>query len=256
MSDEPQSPSADLFGPLTGPPTLASRSAEAPIRPATLPSSTFELAQALNEAFGDRLRLGTSSWHFPGWAGHVWAAACPQPRLSQQGLAAYAAHPLLRTVSLDRAFYRIVPEDEYAALARQVAAAPGFRFVVKAPALLTDAQQRDAASGRATSINPHFLDPALALDTVLRPLQQGLGDTMGVLVLQLSPLPPPWRNDTKALLARLDRLLDRLAPALQTDARVAVEVRDADLLTPTLAACLKAHWAHATPWACTAGCRR
>ena len=29
MSDEPQSPSADLFGPLTGPPTLPSRSAEA-----------------------------------------------------------------------------------------------------------------------------------------------------------------------------------------------------------------------------------
>ena len=243
MSDEPLSPSADLFGPLTGLPTLPSRSAEAPIRPATLPSSTFELAQALHEAFGDRLRLGTSSWHFPGWAGHVWAAACPQPRLSQQGLAAYAAHPLLRTVSLDRAFYRIVPEDEYAALARQVAAAPGFRFVVKAPALLTDAQQRDAASGRATAINPHFLDPALALDTVLRPLQQGLGDTMGVLVLQLSPLPPPWRDDMKALLTRLDRLLDRLAPALQTDARVAVEVRDADLLTPTLAACLKAHGA-------------
>lgn len=243
MPVAPPPPLADLFGPLTPPDPGPATGSEPSIRPASLPSSTFELAQALRDAFGDRLRLGTSSWHFPGWAGHVWAAGCPSSLLSRQGLAAYAAHPLLRTVSLDRAFYRLVPEEEYGALARQVAAAPGFRFVVKAPALLTDAQQRDPASGRPMAPNPHFLDPSLALEQVLRPLQQGLGDTLGVLVLQLSPLPPSWRGDPKALLARLDRLLETLSPALQAEARMAVEVRDAELLCPNLTACLKAHGA-------------
>lgn len=247
MSVVPPPPPADLFGTptgaQTGPSAFPIPRPELPIRPATLPPSTFELAQALHEAFGDRLRLGTSSWHFPGWAGHVWGGACPPSRLSQHGLPTYAAHPLLRTVSLDRAFYRFVPEDEYAALARQVAASPEFRFVVKAPSLLTDAQQRDAATGRATANNPHFLDPSRALEQVLQPLQQGLGGTLGVLVLQLSPLPPTWRDDPKALPDRLGRLLERLAPALRHDACVAVEVRDADVLTPTLAACLKAHGA-------------
>ena len=51
------------------------------------------------------IRLGTSSWFFPGWRGLVYDGVHPQVALSKQGLAAYAQIPLLRTVSLDRTFY-------------------------------------------------------------------------------------------------------------------------------------------------------
>ena len=76
------------------------------------------------------IRLGTSSWFFPGWRGLVYEGVYPQPALSKKGLAAYAQIPLLRTVSLDRTFYAAITTIEYARYATQVPA--GFSFVVKA----------------------------------------------------------------------------------------------------------------------------
>lgn len=54
-----------------------------------------------------RLRMGTSSWGFAGWAGLVWDRAWPEAALSTDGLQAYAAHPLLRAVGLDMAHYTL-----------------------------------------------------------------------------------------------------------------------------------------------------
>ncbi len=209
------------------------------LRPAEPDAALQALAERLQRRYGGRLHLGTSSWHFPGWAGQVWRDAVPEALLSRQGLAAYAAHPLLSTVSLDRAFYRLLGEAEYARLAAQVPAA--FRFVVKAPAVLTDAQRRDAANGQPLADNPGFLDPALALGAVLPPLVQGLAARLGVLVLQLSPLPRVLLNDAPALHARLAALFESLVPGLPTGALLALELRDAGLLTPALAALLRQH---------------
>src|SRR5690606_35219926 len=50
------------------------------------------------------LRLGTSSWTFPGWAGLVYDREAPERVLTHEGLTAYAAHPLFRTVCIDRTF--------------------------------------------------------------------------------------------------------------------------------------------------------
>ena len=41
---------------------------------------------------------GTSSWSFPGWAGIVYDSKVSQTTLARHGLAAYARHPLFRTV--------------------------------------------------------------------------------------------------------------------------------------------------------------
>lgn len=211
----------------------------AAVPPAPVPPAVRALADALHARWGGRLHLGTSSWHFPGWAGQTWDRAHPPARLSKQGLAAYAQHPLLRTVSLDRAFYRPLDAATCAGLAALV---PGdFRFVVKAPALVTDAVQRDAASGAPLAPNPAFLDPALALQAALQPLAAGLGPRLGVLVFQLSPLPPAWRDDPPTLWRRLDALWPALRPALPAGAHLALELRDAALLGPDLAAQLKAH---------------
>ena len=66
------------------------------------------------------IRLGTSSWFFPGWHGLVYDGVHPQVTLSRKGLAAYAEVPLLRTVSLDRTFYAPIPAVDYARYARLV----------------------------------------------------------------------------------------------------------------------------------------
>lgn len=185
------------------------------------------------------VHLGTSSWSFPGWRGLVWRDEHPASKLARNGLPAYGRHPLLRCVSLDRSFYRPLSASEYAAYAAQV---PGhFRFVVKAPSLVCDALVR-GNDGRGLQDNPAFLDPVLASTEFVQPALAGLGEKIGALVFQLSPLPPSW-------LAKLDEVLDRLAamlaalPRLESTASgavVAVEVRNAEFLTPAFVSVLKA----------------
>jgi uncharacterized protein YecE (DUF72 family) len=194
---------------------------------------------ALAAALPRLVRLGTSSWTYPGWTGLVWDADYSDALLSKHGLAAYAQHPLLRTVSLDRAFYRALSTTQYAAYAAQVG--DDFRFTVKAPALVTDATVR-GETGRALKPNPAFLNAELAVQEFVQPALQGLGHKLGALVFEISPLP-------RHLLANMPELLQRLAAMLQAlpslkalapDAVVAVEVRDPEWLTPEFAAVLQA----------------
>ncbi len=205
------------------------------VRPHAPDASHIELAAALPRL----ARLGTSSWTYPGWAGLVWDADYPDALLSKHGLAAYAQHPLLRAVSLDRAFYRPLSATQYAAYAAQVG--DDFRFTVKAPALVTDATVR-SETGRALQPNPAFLDAALAVQEFVQPALRGLGHKLGALVFEISPLPSHLLADRPALLQRLADMLQALPPlkAQAPDAVVAVEVRDPQWLAPDFAAILRA----------------
>jgi hypothetical protein len=84
----------------------------------------------------------------------VWDGEYAESVLSKNGLSALAKHPLFRTVSLDRNFYRALTASQYARYAAMVP--DDFRFVVKAPSLVTDATVRDE-SGRGMQANPVFL---------------------------------------------------------------------------------------------------
>jgi uncharacterized protein YecE (DUF72 family) len=209
------------------------------VAPAAPSPRAVELASTLRQRYGDRLRLGTSSWHFPGWAGLVWDRPHAEPTLSRHGLPAYAAHPLLRTVSLDRAFYRPLAAAEYARLAAQTGA--NFRFVVKAPSLLCDASLRQPDSAKPMAPNPSFLDPALAASLCAQPAAAGLRDKLGTLVFQLSPLPPRWLDDEGELHRRLAAVWHAVRPLLPPTTVLAIELRDAALLTPALARHLREH---------------
>ncbi len=202
---------------------------------------------ALASALPPRLYLGTSSWNFPGWNGLVWDGDYAEGRLSRDGLTAYARHPLLRSVSLDRVFYRPLTASQYARYATQVPA--DFRFVVKAPALVTDAWVR-AEDGRGMEPNPAFLSHELAWREFVEPALQGLGTRVGALVFQISPLPRPLLADLPAVIERIGALLAAL-PALQPqapDGVLAVELRDAAFLSaehaPLLARALRAARTH------------
>ena len=89
------------------------------------------------------VRFGTSSWSFPGWAGSVYGDSYSDVQLARRGLPAYAAHPLLRTVGIDRTFYAPISESAFRGYAKQAReVAPGFRFFVKAPMLFTGPRLR------------------------------------------------------------------------------------------------------------------
>ncbi len=134
------------------------------------------------------VHLGTSSWFFPGWRDLVWRGDSDytESQLARHGLSAYAQHPLFRCVGIDRTFYQPLTVAEYARYADQVPS--GFRFVVKAPAMVSDAAMR-GKRGEPVEANPLFLDPSAAH----RPLRatgcRRVRRARGPLLFQLSPLP-------------------------------------------------------------------
>src|SRR5262249_50608695 len=178
------------------------------------------------------IRLGTSSWFFPGWRGLVYDGVHPQVALSKKGLEAYAQIPLLRTVSLDRTFYAPITTVQYQTYARQVP--DHFSFVVKAPALVCDAVMRDE-EGRGKVPNPHFLDAAAAAREFVVPCLEGLDAKAGPLVFQVSPLPRSLVDDAPLLIERLAAFFAALPRELGKHRPLyALELRNAELLTPRL----------------------
>ena len=182
------------------------------------------------------VHLGTSSWSFPGWNGIVYGDEYSNSKLSRDGLAAYGAHPLLRTVSIDRSFYAPLPVTDYLRYAQQVP--DHFRFIVKAPALVTDATVR-AERGEPVSANPCFLNAQLAIDEFVRPCIDGLGAKAGALVFQISPLPDEMLAEPMLFIERLAAFVAALPP-LPEGTCYAVEIRDASMLTPRFIRTLKA----------------
>lgn len=203
------------------------------------PATVNQAALALAEALPATIRLGTSSWHYPGWAGLVWQGEYSESVLSRHGLTAYSQHPLFRTVSIDRGFYRPLTVAQFAEYAAQVT--EDFRFVVKAPSAVTDALVRNE-SGKGMDTNPQFLNAAEALQLFVEPALEGLGHKLGALVFQISPLPIKLLNRISHTIDQLYELL-RTIPKLQQYARdgvVAVEVRDPQWLTPQFVDALRA----------------
>ncbi len=200
------------------------------VRACTPDDAHLKLAAALPPS----LWLGTSSWSFPGWKGLVWDGDCSEAILAKHGLAAYARHPLLRTVSLDRAFYRPLTIDQYIGYASKVP--EDFRFVVKAPGLITDALVR-SEDGRGMQHNARFLDPELAVSTFVQPAIAGLGRRLGALVFQLSPMPALMLARPVVVLQKLHTLLQALPDicSLFPEAVIAVELRDPLFLSSNLA---------------------
>lgn len=215
MPPHPPHPQLDLFGDASPGP--------APVGP--------EFA-GLAAALGAGVRLGTSSWSFPGWSGLVYdpAANLDEAALARHGLAAYAAHPLLRTVGLDRTHHAPLPAGDFARFAAQVP--DDFRFVVKAwQDLLRPHTVEETAWHRGLARNPHFLSGAVAEAAVVRPAQEGLGAKLGVVLFQFPPLRRAESGSPAVFAERLAAFLAALPPG----PAYAVELRTRELLSRALA---------------------
>ncbi len=189
------------------------------VLPAIVPDELHALAHSLPTL----LHLGTSSWSFSGWAGLVYAGEMSETKLAREGLRAYAQHPLLRAVGIDRTFYAPIAQAEYEKYADQVPS--HFRFLVKAPMACTSPYVRDD-SGKFSN-SPFFLDAAYAAEYFCKPCISGLGEKLGVMVFQFPPLGSQIRHEVDSFINRLYRFLKALPPSVH----YAVEVRDAALLT-------------------------
>lgn len=198
------------------------------------PAAVSEELRLLGRHLSPRVHLGTSSWSFAGWRGLVYGDSYGESQLSRGGLAAYAEHPVLRAVGIDRSFYQPLPQAEFARYAAQVPA--HFRFVVKAPALIADAVLR-GDGGLPAGPNARFLDAEVAREQFVEPALRGLGERAGPLVFQLSPLPRAMTagDAGHAVIERIGAFIEALPREVDGQLPLyAVELRNAELLTPRL----------------------
>lgn len=205
--------------------------AEPRVRPAPFDDDVLRLARSLPP----RVRLGSSSWSFPGWGGLVWERAYDEGTLARHGLQAYASHPLFRTVSLDRGHYAPIPVEHLRAYAAAVPAA--FRFVVKAHEAISLAvyPSHPRYGPQRGRMSPFFLDAGYATTHVVRPVLEGLGEKTGAVLFQLAPQKLEALGGPDGFAARLHAFLR----ALPRGPVYAVEVRNAPLQTPALLAALE-----------------
>jgi uncharacterized protein YecE (DUF72 family) len=182
-----------------------------------------EEIQALGRELPREIHLGGSTWSFPGWAGLVYDRAYSTSKLAREGLAAYARHPLLRGIGVDRTHYAPVEAGE---LARYREAVPdGFLFLVKAHEVCTLARFPDHAryGAQRGQENALFLDSTYTADQVVAPFFEGIGGA-GALLFQFAPQalgsPAVFAEQLHAFLAALPR-----GPVY------AVELRNRELIT-------------------------
>lgn len=201
--------------------------------PAPVPPEILRLASRLPP----EIRLGTSSWSFPGWSGVVFdpAGNADETALARHGLPAYSRHPLFRTVGLDRTYYAPLSVADFAHYAAQVP--DGFCFLVKAwRDLLAPSTLEETAWHRGLAKNPHYLSAEVAEAAVVRPAREGLGGKLGVLLFQFTPL---RRRDSGTASEFSDRLAAFLR-SLPGGPLYAVEIRSRELLTRSFSQALEA----------------
>lgn len=203
-------------------PELFSSGPAAPVDVSPRAADLAPLAARLPEG----LRLGTSSWTFPGWSELVYDREASPGVLASHGLAAYARHPLLTCVGLDRTYYGPMPVSALRQYREQTPA--GFRFVVKA-------DRRLLFPGGPGSDPEVFLNPGWARDQVAGPLHEGLGNKLAAILYQFPPMTPSAVGGPRPFAERLYRFL----AALPGTAPAVVEIRTSALLTDDYASALQ-----------------
>lgn len=196
-----------------------------------------ELAR-LAAALPALVRFGTSSWTYPGWHGLVYRREYKGRATSAPMLEEYARWPLFRTVGIDSSFYR--PPDGATLDAYARALPDGFPCVSKVWHELTvHTWTKVQDKARAGQRNPHFLDAPLFLDAVLGPCTEHFGGHMGPFVFEFQQVPSRARGglDPDEFADRLDAFFG----ALPAGGPWAVEVRNAEFLTPRYFAVLREH---------------
>lgn len=202
---------------------------------AEAPLDAVDLAR-LRSAIPPQVRFGTSSWNYPGWKGLVYSRDYPATGASAAMLSEYARFPLFTTVGIDSSFYGPLTEKSLRAYAEVLP--PGFPCVSKVWDRLTvhtfaEAREKTKAGQR----NPDFLNVELFLTDVWGPLSEHFAEHRGPLVFEFQAIARKDKVTPQRFADQLDRFFDQLPP----EGRYAVEVRNAEFLTPAYFAVLREH---------------
>jgi uncharacterized protein YecE (DUF72 family) len=186
------------------------------------------------------VRFGTSSWSFPGWAGVVWRGHPREAELARAGLEAYAQHPLLRAVCLDRSYYGPLRAPDLAEYATQLEVArdkrdptmPRFLVLSKVWDEITTAvyPRHPKYGARAGTKNPHFLDAERFATEVYAPYRESFMEHAGPFVFELTPM-PAGALDPRTFVSSVEDFIARLPSAAGPQARPrwAFELRNHEL---------------------------
>jgi uncharacterized protein YecE (DUF72 family) len=198
------------------------------------------LRDRLNALASRSIYIGGSSWKYEGWLGQIYSRSRYQVRgrfsrklFDETCLSEYAS--VFPTVCGDFAFYQFPTAAFWAKLFRQT---PGtFRWGFKVPEQITVPvwpvhPRYGAQAGRP---NPAFLDTGLFEQSFLNELKIHR-EQVGVLIFEFGTL-----RGTMGTVADFVKVLDPFLTRLPAGWRYAVEIRNAEFLTPDYFACLRAH---------------
>jgi uncharacterized protein YecE (DUF72 family) len=199
---------------------------------------SFEDEARLAARVPRHVRLGTSSWTFPGWSGICYPPHTTERELKDRGLELYAKYPLFGTVGIDRSHYAPLAEAELARYAAQLP--PGFPAVMKAWSALTT--EVDPRTGEHLST---YLDPETFEREVAGPVRRAFRDRLGAIVLEFPPRRGRAIPTPEAFADRLDAFL----AAVAGDLPLSIELRNRELLsTPYLQVLAHHRVGHVLNW--------
>jgi uncharacterized protein YecE (DUF72 family) len=200
-----------------------------------------ELRDRLSALAARRIFVGGSSWKYEGWLGQIYSRSLYQTRggfskklFEATCLAEYAT--VFPTVCGDFAFYQFPAPEFWAKLFRKTPET--FRWGFKIPEQITvPAWPVHPRYGALAGIeNPTFLDVDLLEEAFLRALEP-YRQQIGVLIFEFGTM----RHRTFETAVEFIKVLDAFLSRLPAGWKYAVEIRNAEFLTPEYFACLRAH---------------
>ena len=200
-----------------------------------MPANLAALDQ-LRAALPDLIRLGTSSWTYPGWHDLVYHRSYPRTGAGARMLEEYAAFPLFRTVGIDSTFYR--PPSE--ATLRRYAGylPPHFPCCSKVWDQITVYTHSDARSPQhGGERNSDFLNVDLFQAEVLDPYLKHFAEHTGPFIFEFQAI----RSVDRVSPQRFADWLDDFFTHLPRVAPYAVEIRNPEFLHPSYFAVLREH---------------
>jgi uncharacterized protein YecE (DUF72 family) len=192
------------------------------------------------EALPKKVRIGTSSWNYPGWKGLVYQSEYrSEKEFRAENFREFAHCPLFRTVGIDSSFY--APLDSETLQKYHAQARPDFSWASKVWEQITipsyPRQKRYGA--KAGTLNESFLNAVEFNERVISPLQEpAIRERIGPLVFQFPYIHPDVMTPT-TFLGKLDAFLSQAAKGFL----YAVEVRNPQYLVSEYFEILNRHQA-------------
>ncbi len=204
-------------------------------------STAEKLKAPLARLAAEGIFMGTSSWKYPGWLGHLYSeeryvtrGRFSKAKFESNCLAEYAE--VFPAVCVDAGYYAFPTEKWLTGLAALVPGGFRFGFKVTDEVTIKRFPLLPRFGSRAGEDNPHFLDVEVFAERFLRPCEV-IRPWVGPLIFEFSHFGEREFTQGRDFLPLIDRFLASLPRRWQ----YAVEIRNPSLLHPEYFAVLRSH---------------